>query len=81
MAINKPTKETLDNWLKDPTNWKWGIFYHNLEDDRLFVPKKIEWMGTTFNFANKKSYLFLIGMFLFFGLVLFTIYSKNITLP
>lgn len=75
---NNPSKETLENWSKDPKNWKWGILYYNPEDNRIIVPKKIQWMGVTFNFANKKTFFFLIGMFLFFGLVVFTIsYKKN----
>ena len=28
---NKPSKETLDKWHKDPDNWKLGIFYFNKE--------------------------------------------------
>jgi uncharacterized membrane protein len=43
---------------KDP--YKWGIFYFNPQDKRVFVPKKIPWGGITVNFANPLSYLFLL---------------------
>jgi uncharacterized membrane protein len=38
----KPNKETLDKWHKDPNNWTLGLFYYNKED-RIFPPK--EWLG------------------------------------
>ena len=34
-----PSKETKDQWHKDPDNWKWGLFYYNKEDKRIFPPK------------------------------------------
>lgn len=59
-------EQTSDNRHKNPKNWKWNIFYFNKEDDRIFVPKSVEWMGITLNFANPKSYLALLGMIAFF---------------
>ena len=56
----KPSKETLENWHRDPNNWKWGVFYYNTEDPRLMPPKRIPAMGYTVNFGNKKSVLFFI---------------------
>ena len=53
--MEKPSKETLEKWHKDPNNWKWGSFYYNKEDQRLLPPKRIAWMGWTVNFANPKS--------------------------
>jgi len=38
--MSEPTKENLDEWHKDPKNWKWGIFYYNKKDKRLFSAKK-----------------------------------------
>ncbi len=69
----KPSKETLEKWHKDPKNWKWGMFYFNKDDKRIFPPKKIKQMGWTVNFANPVSVfsllavcaiLFLLGEFL-----------------
>ena len=37
------------------SNWIWGIFYYNKNDDRIFPPKRIPWMGWTINFAKPKS--------------------------
>jgi uncharacterized membrane protein len=51
----KPTKETLENWHNDPKNWKWGIFYYNKDDKRIFPPKRIKYLGWTMNFANPIS--------------------------
>ncbi|AWG21485.1 hypothetical protein FFWV33_08025 [Flavobacterium faecale] len=76
MEKNKPSKETLDQWSKDPNNWVWGLFYYKHEDKRLFPPKKIESMGSTVNFANTKSVLYFVGMLLFFiFIVLFITYK------
>ncbi len=63
--IEKPSKEILDSWTKDPNNWKWGIFYYNKEDKRILPPKKNPAMGWTVNFANKRSVItFLLFMLL-----------------
>jgi len=32
LLIEKPSKEQLDAWTKDPNNWKLGFFYNNKED-------------------------------------------------
>ena len=66
---NKPSRETLEKWSKDPNNWVWGMFYYNKEDQRLMPPKRIAWMGWTINFANYKSVLFMIGIFFFVFIV------------
>lgn len=55
-------KNTLEKWHQDPSNWKWGIFYYNKEDKRIFPPKKIAALGWTINFANPVSILTFIGV-------------------
>lgn len=66
---------------QDPTqdnkNYKWRFFYYNLNDERVFVPKKIASLGITLNFAKKESYFFLVGAALFFGFVQFLILHKR----
>ena len=57
-----PDKETLDEWHKDPSNWRGGIFYFNKNDKRLFPPKRNKALGWTVNFANPISILALIGL-------------------
>lgn len=56
----KPSKETLEKWHKDPNNWKLGIFYFNKQDKRIFPPKKLSQFGWTVNFANPISILAII---------------------
>ena len=56
--------------------WIWGIFYYNKEDDRIFPPKRIPWMGWTVNFANWKSIAALVAMLIFFYFIIFII-GKN----
>lgn len=70
---NDPDKETAEKWKKDPNNWIWGLFYFNKDDKRLFVSKKIEWMGTTLNFANKNWIIHMVLFISFFSFVLFMI--------
>ncbi|MEM9391035.1 MAG: DUF5808 domain-containing protein [Bacteroidota bacterium] len=46
-----------DTWHKDPHHWKWGFFYFNSKDKRLFPPKREKAAGWTINFANPLSIL------------------------
>ena len=43
-------------------HWRLGLFYVNADDARILVPKRHEWMGWTFNFARKESYLITAGL-------------------
>lgn len=75
--MENPSKELFEEWQKNPKYWKCkGLFYFNKDDKRIIVDKLNPNYGTTLNFANKKAYLFLIGMFCFFGFVVFMI-TKN----
>ena len=51
-----------DRMIQDPINYKGGIFYFNRKDRRIIVPKRINMMGWTLNFANIYTYLFIIGI-------------------
>lgn len=53
--LNKPSRETLAHWHQDQKNWKWGLFYYNKEDKRIFPPKRNKLLGWTVNFANPLS--------------------------
>jgi len=46
----------------DPKYWKWGIFYFNKNDKRIFPPKRIKQIGWTVNFANPISIFSLIAL-------------------
>jgi uncharacterized membrane protein len=69
MEDQKPSRETLEKWRKDPNNWKYGFFYFNPEDKRILPPKRTPWMGWTVNFANTNSILFFIFLILFFAFI------------
>ena len=66
-----------DNLGNNSEKWIWGIFYYNKEDNRIFPPKRIPWMGWTVNFANWKSIAALIAMLAFFCFVVFMIYRSK----
>jgi uncharacterized membrane protein len=53
----KPSKELIESWKNDPSLWKWGLFYYNPSDKRIFPPKRIGFLGWTINFANPLSVL------------------------
>lgn len=42
---------------KNISHWKFGLFYFNKEDKRIFPPKRIKQLGWTVNFANPYSIL------------------------
>lgn len=43
-------------------HYKWGFLYFNRADHRIFVPKKVAWMGWTLNFASPLSILVIAGI-------------------
>ena len=57
-----------DRKRKDPSNYKWGIFYFNPKDQRIMVPKYNKMMGWTLNFASIYSYLIILGIIVAFWL-------------
>jgi uncharacterized membrane protein len=72
--MKNPSKETTDKWRKNYNNWKFESFYYNKEDNRLFPPKRIPWMGWTINFANWKS---IVTFGLLFGTILLILWIKK----
>jgi uncharacterized membrane protein len=46
----------------DPKNWVLGIVYFNRKDHRIFLSKRIKWLGFTLNFANPKAYFVVVGV-------------------
>jgi uncharacterized membrane protein len=59
--MEKPTKEQIEIWRKDPKNWRFGFnIYYNPDDKRIFPRKYYKEMGWTTNFANLKSIIALI---------------------
>lgn len=43
-------------------HWRFWLFYVNADDPRILVPKRHRYMGYTFNFAHKESYLLTAGL-------------------
>ncbi len=52
-------------------NWKYGVFYFNRNDHRLIVPKKIESLGRTLNFANPICW---VAILIFTALLFYSIF-------
>ncbi|WEK68685.1 MAG: DUF5808 domain-containing protein [Candidatus Chryseobacterium colombiense] len=44
----------MNNEDKESSHWKFGLFYYNKEDKRIFPPKRFGY-GWTINFANPLS--------------------------
>ena len=51
----KFTAEQLENFWRDPANWKWGI-YRCAADPRVIVPKRMKSMGWTINFSHRSAW-------------------------
>jgi uncharacterized membrane protein len=49
----------FDHNINNTENYKFGIFYYNTDDSRIFLPKRNKNMGWTLNFGNHFTYLFL----------------------
>lgn len=58
----KPNFDKINthNHVKNPSNYKWGVFYFDKKDKRVIFPKYESSRGWTINFANPLSYIFLV---------------------
>ncbi|MFK5855695.1 MAG: DUF5808 domain-containing protein [Bacteroidota bacterium] len=65
-------KNKFDREVNNPNNYKYGIFYYNSDDHRIFVPKRNRNMGWTLNFGNHFTYL-MLG-FIISAIILFNIF-------
>jgi len=66
MIIIKKWKTRIQN---ESDYWVWGIFYFNPDDSRIIVPKRIEWLGWTLNFAQPISVVIIGGILFFISLI------------
>lgn len=57
MSDPEPTIEELH---ADPAHWKLGIFYVCSKDPRVLVPKRIQGLGWTINFARPSALVWII---------------------
>jgi len=60
----------------EPDYWKWGVLYCNPNDPRIIVPKRIEWLGWTLNFAQPVSIIIIGGILVLLALSLIYAPSK-----
>lgn len=60
----------------DDQYWKWGIFYFNKNDRRIFPPKRNPSYGWTVNFANLRSILAFLTFLIFLIFVIYLIEIK-----
>jgi uncharacterized membrane protein len=59
-----PTDRNRAEW-ENPANWRGrGLFacYYAPRDPRVWVPKRIEALGWTLNFAHRASWYWLVGL-------------------
>ncbi|WDF48060.1 DUF5808 domain-containing protein [Chryseobacterium sp. KACC 21268] len=76
--INKVLQMNSSNLNNDGSKlWKYGIFYYNKEDKRLFPPKRNPALGWTINFANAKSIFAFVVMMCFFLFIFFMINNHS----
>ncbi|MCE3075010.1 DUF5808 domain-containing protein [Chryseobacterium gwangjuense] len=53
---------------KESSHWKFGLFYYNKEDKRIFSPKRFG-LGWTINFANPLSVSAFLLILIIIGLI------------
>ncbi|MCA6067302.1 DUF5808 domain-containing protein [Chryseobacterium sp. RG1] len=58
----------MNNVDKESSHWKFGLFYYNKEDKRIFPPKRFEF-GWTVNFANPLSVSVFLLILIIIGLI------------
>lgn len=68
-SVEKPSRETLEAWANDPSNWKYGVFYYNKKDKRFILPKRIKALGWTVNFAKPYAIPVLVGIIILIQII------------
>lgn len=58
-----------------PNHYRWGFLFYDPTDHRVIVPKRVAWMGWTFNFASPFTYMIILGVI---GLILLLKYYFKI---
>ena len=54
--------QVVEDYFSNTKYWRWGIFYFNKNDKRIFPPRRYGLFGCTINFLNTKSILINIGI-------------------
>ena len=73
----KFTAEQLENFWRDPANWKLGSIYRCKQDPRVIVPKRNKSMGWTINFAHRSAWPALLLIIAFMAGPLLVLAAKG----
>ncbi|WP_326981676.1 DUF5808 domain-containing protein [Chryseobacterium sp. MYb264] len=66
----------MNSFDKDSEHWKFGLFYYNKEDKRIFPPKRFGW-GWTVNFANPLSVSVFLLILIAIGIITWLLPKQN----
>lgn len=56
--------------VDDSNNYKWGVFYYNVEDNRIIVPKRDRFAGFTINFGHRLIHIIIPAILIVIFLLL-----------
>jgi hypothetical protein len=70
------TREEIENYWKDPHNWKWRGYYCKA-DPRVIVPRRFKWMGWTVNFARPSAIPITLLLIAIVAVPLFIVTAKG----
>lgn len=55
---------------QDPSKWKWGMFYYNIDDPRSLVPNvHIKGLSWALNFAQPGTIIFILIFTITYSLI------------
>ena len=71
------TRDEIEACWKDPRNRKWGVFYYCKADPRAIVPRRLKWMGWTFNAARPSAIPVVLLFFAFLAVPVLIVQAKG----
>jgi len=69
------TKKWRNKVINEAECWKWGVFYYNPMDKRIFLPKRTG-LGFTLNFAHPVSTVIMCALILIIIISIFYSHKK-----
>ncbi|MDR3667700.1 MAG: DUF5808 domain-containing protein [Ignavibacteriaceae bacterium] len=69
------TKKWRNKVINESECWKWGMFYYNPLDKRIFLPKRTG-LGLTLNFAHPVSTILMVALVLIIIISMIFPYKK-----
>lgn len=58
------------NPVDNSNNYKWGVFYYNVEDNRIIVPKRARFAVFTINLGRRLIHIIIPAMLIVIFLLL-----------